>query len=63
MADSVVKIIVGAGHGSGVHIGDGYIISASHVSLCYAPHGRNMFLLCSGSQSVTSHSLGRTRTG
>lgn len=28
---STVKILAGGGHGSGVHIGDGYIISAAHV--------------------------------
>lgn len=28
---STVKITVGSGHGSGVHIGDGYIITAAHV--------------------------------
>lgn len=28
---SVVKVIVGNGHGSGVNIGDGYIVTAAHV--------------------------------
>lgn len=28
---STVKIIVGGGHGSGVNIGDGYIVTAAHV--------------------------------
>lgn len=27
----VVKLLVNGGHGSGVHIGDGYILSAAHV--------------------------------
>ncbi|CAH1677686.1 serine protease [Chelatococcus sp.] len=30
-AGSVVKIINGPGHGSGVHIGTGYILTAAHV--------------------------------
>lgn len=30
-ASSVVKIISDKGHGSGVHIGDGYILSVAHV--------------------------------
>lgn len=29
---SVVKVLVGDGHGSGVHIGNGYIITAAHVT-------------------------------
>lgn len=28
---SVVKLILGQGHGSGVHVGDGYILTAAHV--------------------------------
>lgn len=31
-AGPVVKLIVKGGHGSGVHIGDGYILSARHVT-------------------------------
>lgn len=31
-AGSVVKIINGPGHGSGVHIGNGYILTAAHVT-------------------------------
>ena len=30
-AGSVVKIMQGTGHGSGVHIGDGFIVTAAHV--------------------------------
>jgi len=30
-ASSVVKVLVEGGHGSGVHIGDGYILTATHV--------------------------------
>ena len=30
-AGSIVKIIEGKGHGSGVHIGDGFIVTAAHV--------------------------------
>lgn len=30
-ASSVVKIIVEGGHGSGVHIGNGYVLTATHV--------------------------------
>lgn len=28
---SVVKVLVGQGHGSGVHIGNGYVLTAAHV--------------------------------
>lgn len=28
---AVVKVLVGSGHGSGVHLGGGYILSAAHV--------------------------------
>lgn len=31
MAGSTVKILSGGGHGSGIHIGGGYIITADHV--------------------------------
>lgn len=31
LAGSTVKVIVGDGHGSGVHIGNGYIVTAAHV--------------------------------
>lgn len=31
MAGSTVKILAGGGHGSGIHIGGGYIITAEHV--------------------------------
>lgn len=31
-AGSTVKVIAGQGHGSGVHIGGGYIITAAHVT-------------------------------
>jgi S1-C subfamily serine protease len=30
-ASSVVKVLVEGGHGSGVHIGDGYVLTATHV--------------------------------
>lgn len=30
-AESVVKVKDGAGHGSGVHIGNGYVLTAAHV--------------------------------
>jgi len=30
-ASSVVRIVLDRGHGSGVHIGDGYILTAAHV--------------------------------
>ena len=31
LASSVVKVLPGKGHGSGVHIGNGYILTAAHV--------------------------------
>lgn len=30
-AEAVVKVVLTNGHGSGVHIGDGYIVTAAHV--------------------------------
>lgn len=30
-ASSMVKVLVGGGHGSGVHIGDGLVLTAAHV--------------------------------
>lgn len=32
LPSSVVKVLVGEGHGSGVHIGNGYILTAAHVT-------------------------------
>lgn len=31
VAPSTVKVVLSGGHGSGVHIGDGYIVTAAHV--------------------------------
>jgi len=33
MSGSVVKLITTGGHGSGVHIGNGYVITAAHVAV------------------------------
>lgn len=32
LPSAIVKVLVGEGHGSGVHIGDGYILTAAHVT-------------------------------
>lgn len=32
LPSAIVKVLVGQGHGSGVHIGDGYILTAAHVT-------------------------------
>lgn len=32
LPSSIVKVLVGDGHGSGVHIGNGYIVTAAHVT-------------------------------
>lgn len=33
VTDSAVQVVVGGGHGSGVYIGDGYILTAAHVAV------------------------------
>jgi len=32
VAGSTVKVLIGGGHGSGTHIGNGYIVTAAHVT-------------------------------